>query len=684
MSDARVRERVRGLDRLLRGVAGDAAGHDTDRDLLGRFAAGRDESAFRTLVHRYGPLVFRACLRVLRNEADAEDAFQATFLVLVRKADAVRPRALVGNWLYGVAVRVASRVRLDTARRRAKEQTAACPEALEPTAADDWVPILDEELHALPGKYRDPVVLCDLQGLTRTQAACRLGWPEGSVAGRLARARALLADRLRRRGVTVSAVILGSYLSRQSAAASVPAVLVNRTVRPVTDAVGTAAGSAAPQVESIANAVGNAMTIAKLKTATILGVLVATIGLGTAAFGYSVWADGVSDPGNPRANPAADDRPAAPVQPKEREQPDPKAKPFDLNQFWSQGKAVGKGPVKLATFPLKVEDIRQVLPMGMMVGGHVTPSDHLYIVPKDPKADDDHYEVLAVADGFIVQIQRPPAGNPDPAVTRKAGEYKLVLEHSASCWSYLGLINSLDPAVAKAVGEIKPGPFVAVRIPVKAGQVIGKTGGGHSFDFALVDTAVTRKGFANAEQFRNRDPWKPHTVDPFDYLDKPLKDTLLALNPRTAEPRGGRIDYDTDGRLVGNWYKEKTGGYAGLNKRLDYWVGHLTVAYHHIDPSVVIVSVGDFDGKPRQFGVVGNGPDPAKVSAKDGAVKYELQYAPIDNSGRRTELPRELRGARGVLLVELLDGSKLKVEVFPGKVAKDVTGFTAAATTYER
>src|SRR6185503_12786296 len=135
---------------------------------------------------------------------------------------------------------------------------------------------------------------------------------------------------------------------------------------------------------------------------------------------------------------------------------------------------------------------------------------------------------------------------------------------------------------------------------MKAGQVIGKVRGGFTFDFALIDTTVTRKGFVRPEQFLQRDPWKPHTVDPFDYIDEPMRSQLAALNPRKAPPLGGKIDYDVDGRLAGNWYREGTGGYAGLSRRWDYWVGHLSFAYHHLAPSVVIVSIGELDGRARQ------------------------------------------------------------------------------------
>ena len=157
---------------------------------------------------------------------------------------------------------------------------------------------------------------------------------------------------------------------------------------------------------------------------------------------------------------------------------------------------------------------------------------------------------------------------------------------------------------------------------MKAGQVIGKVHGGFTFDFALIDTAVTRQGFVRPEQFMKRDPWKPNTVDPFDYIEEPLRSKLLAFNPRQVPPFGGKIDYDVDGRLVGNWYREGSGGYAGANQRWDYWVGHVTFAYHHLDPSQIIISMGELDGRAQQFAVQGNAPDPAKIGKAEGMVKY--------------------------------------------------------------
>jgi hypothetical protein len=361
----------------------------------------------------------------------------------------------------------------------------------------------------------------------------------------------------------------------------------------------------------------------------------------------------------------------------------PSRKP-DLAMYWSGGRAVGRGPVTLTNFPLRVEDIASICPMGLMVGGHVTPSNHLGVAQKDRNAAPDRYDVLAIADGFIVQVQRAPGGNPDPSVRgQRTGEYKIVFEHSGTFWSYIGLIDRLDERIIDALGEEpRPGPPVNLRLPVKGGDMVGKLGGGHGLDFAVINTEVTLDGFVRPEQFYNRDPFKTHTVDPFDYVDEPLRSRLLALNARRAAPLGGKIDYDIDGRLVGNWYKQGTGGYAGFRGQLDYWLGHLAIVYHHIDPTKITVSIGDFGGQVRQYWVKDNSPDPAKVSIASGRVRYELVYAKIGSAGQTYEgIPA---GVQGVLLVELIEDRKLRVEAFPGKVADEVDGFTKAAAIYER
>jgi RNA polymerase sigma factor (sigma-70 family) len=180
----------------------------SDGKLLESFIIRRDEAAFGALVRRHGPMVLGVCRRVLRNAHDAEDAFQAAFLVLARKAASIRQRELLGNWLYGVAYRTALGAKAAAARRRFKERQVSEPAQREAAAeADVWLdvqPLLDQELSRLPDKYRVPVVLCDLEGRTRKEAARQLGIPEGTLSGRLTTARRRLAQRLTRQGVVLS------------------------------------------------------------------------------------------------------------------------------------------------------------------------------------------------------------------------------------------------------------------------------------------------------------------------------------------------------------------------------------------------------------------------------------------------------------------------------------------------
>jgi RNA polymerase sigma factor (sigma-70 family) len=225
-------------NRFLRLLAGAVLARDgaglTDAQLLGLFVERREEAAFEALLRRHGPMVWGVCRRVLGNADDAEDAFQAAFLVLVRKAAAVSPRAALGGWLYGVAYRTALEARKRRDRRRTKEkQVEQIPQpAVE--ADDPWremLPLLDHELSRLPDKYRVPVVLCDLEGATRKEAARQLRIPEGTLSSRLAQARKLLAKRLSRHGPVLSVGALGALLCRNAAPACVPHALLSSTAK---------------------------------------------------------------------------------------------------------------------------------------------------------------------------------------------------------------------------------------------------------------------------------------------------------------------------------------------------------------------------------------------------------------------------------------------------------------------
>jgi RNA polymerase sigma factor (sigma-70 family) len=206
----------------------------TDAQLLEHFLSRHEERSFEALVHRHGPMVMGVCRRILGNREDAEDAFQATFLVLARKARSIKPRSMVGNWLHGVAYRTAMKSKVMRAQRLARVRRAsemARTDAPEERVWEHIAPLLDRELSGLPEYYRSAVVLCDLEGMSRKEAARKLGWSEGTLSGRLARARALLARRLSRFGLSISGGALALVLSEQAASACLSSSVVASTTK---------------------------------------------------------------------------------------------------------------------------------------------------------------------------------------------------------------------------------------------------------------------------------------------------------------------------------------------------------------------------------------------------------------------------------------------------------------------
>jgi RNA polymerase sigma factor (sigma-70 family) len=302
------------LDEVLRRVAGAARRFAAapDREVLGRFVADRDEAAFAELVRRHGGMVLGVCRRALGNTPDAEDACQATFLVLARKAAAVRRGDAVGSWLYGVARRVALRLRTATARRRGREGPLAELPGPDTTAEATWrdgLRVLDEELSRLPDAYRAPLVLCYLEGRTQDEAARQLGWTIGTFRGRLERGRACLRTRLTRRGVGL-AVLAGVAAAESQAAGVVPAG-IKASILTAAAAVttGGAAGAVPAGVAALADGVVRAMTVTKLQWAA--GLFAAC---GALTWG-GVWAigqgPGLRPAGRPPAVAEAPEQPAA-------------------------------------------------------------------------------------------------------------------------------------------------------------------------------------------------------------------------------------------------------------------------------------------------------------------------------------------------------------------------------------
>jgi RNA polymerase sigma factor (sigma-70 family) len=265
-----------------------------DADLLDRFRGGREEAAFALLVERHGPAVLALCRRVLGNDADAEDAFQATFLVLLRKAGSIRKRASLGSWLYGVAYRVAARAR--SARPAGRPATAAAPGDGPPDEAGrrELCAVLHEEIRQLPERYRAPLVLCGLEGKSCEQAARELRWPKSSLAHRLARAREALRRRLVRRGVEVPAAFVASALAAEAVA--VPAPLTRATAR----LAAAAASGALPTSPAVTLADGVLRGAALTKWAVVLAL--ASV-LGLAVAGATLLA-GPGDEPEPPAPPA--------------------------------------------------------------------------------------------------------------------------------------------------------------------------------------------------------------------------------------------------------------------------------------------------------------------------------------------------------------------------------------------
>jgi RNA polymerase sigma factor (sigma-70 family) len=269
---------------------GDDAGLE-DAQLLERFLVARDEAAFEALVRRHGPMVLGVCRRLLHDPQDVEDAFQATFLVLIRKAGSLGRRQLLANWLYGVARRTALKARCNTARRQAHEKQVELMSTAGANNEASWRdlrPVLDEEVSRLPEKYRVPIILCYLEGKTFTEAALQLGWPAGTVSGRLARARELLRTRLARRGVTLSLGALGTLLAEQTASA-VPTPLVDSTLKAaalVAAGQVTTAGALSAPVVSLMEGVLHAMYMSKVKSVGILLLAVCVLGAGVGLVNY--------------------------------------------------------------------------------------------------------------------------------------------------------------------------------------------------------------------------------------------------------------------------------------------------------------------------------------------------------------------------------------------------------------
>lgn len=297
-----------------------AVGGLTDGELLGRFATRDGEAAelaFEALVERHGPMVLRVCRSVLRDEHAAEDALQATFLVLVRRAESVRKQDSVGAWLHGVALRVSACSRVASARRRKHEKRASELATAGPQDARDefdLAPVLHEELRRLPERYRAVVVLCHLEGLTCEEAAVRLKCPAGTVKSRLARGRQRLRDRLARRGLAPSAGAVAMALGAEASSAALPSRLVESTARIASLFVEGQAATLGAIPASVAALARRTLTLMMMKNLAFS--MTVFLGLAAASAGISSFARGTpDDPPAEKARAAPKGEDETPVRP---------------------------------------------------------------------------------------------------------------------------------------------------------------------------------------------------------------------------------------------------------------------------------------------------------------------------------------------------------------------------------
>ncbi len=365
---------------------------------------------------------------------------------------------------------------------------------------------------------------------------------------------------------------------------------------------------------------------------------------------------------------------------------------------FSQGKCQGSGTVEFTHSPMDIADIGIIQPYGIMVGAHVVPTDHGYYSPIVFRSERDKYPVYAIADGFIVNIShrgQAVGDNQDPS--HVTDEYQMQFEHSCTFYSYYDLLTSLSPELKQAVGELKGFESKPVRIPVKAGQLVGRVGG-QTVDFAVWNFEKSPDFVVNTASYKDQES-RFYLDDMFKYFVEPVHAQLLAKSARVVPPITGKINYDVAGKLVGNWFKEGSGGFngpPGIQNQAGgrYWDGHLAIAYDYIDPTAIKLSVGNWPSGASQFMVKGNAPDPATVSVDSGLIKYELVQGGYVNgdTGAGWMLdtvianPKIQAGGQvqGTALLQMTAPDTLKLELFPGKTAAAVSQFTAAALVYKR
>lgn len=339
--------------------------------------------------------------------------------------------------------------------------------------------------------------------------------------------------------------------------------------------------------------------------------------------------------------------------------------------------------------PLALEEINYIVPLGNFnPPGHALPTDHEYFYYDSSQTHD----LFAPGDGVLYQVQRKTY-IPDPSTGIQYTDDGLFIQYGGKVHLILGHVATLSQEISGVLGEIKEG-MTKCNIKIKAGQLLGKVGGEGmpvtALDFWCVNTSI-KPSYVRPERYPDD---SKYAVDGLQYYAEPLKSELYGKIQRTAEPLCGQYDYDIEGKLAGNWFRDGV--------PVDEWQGAdcLSFAYNNLDPSKIFICLGGtLPLSPAVYFVKGNTPDPASVSQATGLVKYELVTSSADDAkfeASIADLPPDIQAQKradlanaenkvvAVMLVRIVGKDKIEVEVFTGKTAQDVSDFDASATYYIR
>lgn len=332
--------------------------------------------------------------------------------------------------------------------------------------------------------------------------------------------------------------------------------------------------------------------------------------------------------------------------------------------------------------PVATDQVRYIEPMGKTAGNQVLPAVYASIVPLNPNAAANSYNLIMPSNGKIVSIEKNKAGD----------AYNIVASYNCRYYTVFNNVPTLaDSIKSKISATMEPGTAEAVNISIKAGDPVGSFGN-QPVQWIMVDAKTTVKGLISGTPYDSQ-PWIAHAIDPFSVYNQTTKIQLQAKSLRSVEPIGGKADYDKAGTLSGNWFKTGTGSFVGA--AVNPWTNYLSIAPNFIDPSSVIVSIGNWEGKPAQFTVKGKQVDPTTATKENSPVKYELTeltYLKPDGSVWNPTADGFVKGLTvsqnnpviGTIMFEVQDDNKIRLQRFPGRAADQITVFEASAELYER